>query len=125
MHISSEHTISIACQWHHWDVLSKSIKYRPHGILGTPLHQLVVPWKFHQVLLLIQCMDHRNRCQKSIRHIIYIINTTETPEDAVVQVAQQLIFSLKGELNTAMDESGIYQINGLDAILKTTDKKLW
>ena len=70
-------------------------------------------------------MDHRNRCQKSIRHIIYIINTTETPEDAVVQVAQQLIFSLKGELNTAMDESGIYQINGLDAILKTTDKKLW
>ena len=45
-----------------------------------------------------------------------------TPEDAVVQAAQQLTAAIKGKLKTAMDESVMDQLNKLDAIFNTTSE---
>ena len=46
-----------------------------------------------------------------------------TPEYAVVHAAHQLTATLKEKSKIAMDESGIDQINKLDAIFNTTVKK--
>ena len=42
------------------------------------------------------------------------------PEDATVQVAQQLAAALEGKLQTAMDESGIVQLIKFDDMFNTT-----
>ena len=44
------------------------LKPWPQSIVGTPLHEWVVPGDFHLALSLLQCMDQRNRVQKSTRH---------------------------------------------------------
>ena len=40
----------------------------PQGIVGTPIHQWLVPGNFHRELFQLKCMEERKRFQKSIRH---------------------------------------------------------
>ena len=65
---STDHNSSITCQWHHWCMLSKYT--RIPTVVGNALHQWVVPGNIHQELSLLQCMDYRNRYQRSIIHSI-------------------------------------------------------
>ena len=117
---SMEHMILIVCQLHHWVRRPNIHPPQPKSIVGNPLHQWVVPWNFHQGLLLIKCIEKKT-CSKRVSDKVYfknkyIKNPTVTPEDTVIQEAQQFTATLKGNVTTSINESEIDQLKKLDAI---------
>ena len=74
-------------------------KYQLQGIVGTPLHQWVVPRNVHQSLLLLKCMDQRNRRQRLPYTVYfkhkYITNTTVTTKYKFIQAVNNSQWQLK------------------------------
>ena len=97
--------------------------------MGTPLHQWVLPWKsterYHYYTVWIRETGAKIVSDTVYFKHKYITNPTVTPEDAVIQEAQQLPVAFKGKLKTTMEKSGIYQLNKLDAIFNMTAEKFW
>ena len=104
-------------------------KIRPQRIVGTPLHQWVLPRNVHRALSLLQCMDKINRRQKSVRHSLLQTKVHNKSN------SDTWICGLPGSTTThsgtqkKFDDRYIRKWNiptqKLDAIFNTNTKKFW